>query len=174
MTLYHGTVDSYLPEIRKEGLRRKPEHGWDATLLPSNLNPKNFDPKDAQAFLTIDRKRAVSYAKNRALYLRAGEGDTIYGGNTLDLPPMTKHSSKVISDASPVLLEIELPYGWKLESDLMDNFSVFSTSPISPEKIKKVSKLRLGEKWLEKSLHPSKKDLDYLDFISGLSLYLGG
>ena len=121
-TLYHGTVDKFVPEIVKHGLKPVIGNTWDASKINGDnigYNPKVDDEK-GYVYLTPKGDRAADYATSKARYLRAQPGEVFVLDGMGGMKMRKMLNAPYIPDANATVLELELPDDVKLEHDEHD------------------------------------------------------
>lgn len=138
-TVYHGTASTYLPAIRKTGLRVIPVNRWNADIIAFHpFNPSIVEAKDNFVYFTRDKELAQAYANLRARYLRAVNGERF---KVSFLSEMIKRDDIYDRNASPVLLTINLPDWWNTDRDSRCFGALKTTMPIPPSYIQFIEEL---------------------------------
>ena len=136
MILYHGTCDSFVPDIKREGLIPK-KHPFQ--LENSGISAIFLrDPNDHNAvYLTASLATARVFADYRARYERASYGADVpfYGWDKCK----REHESN--PTAKPAVILVNVPDSWKpyIKRDTQcppDNKAYWTDKPIPPKYIK--------------------------------------
>jgi hypothetical protein len=156
MILYHGTCDTFVPDIKREGLTptKHPMQLENAGLCELLLKNKH-DEKSA-LYLTASLDTARQFADFRARYERTPYDHIVTfgptGGNT-----KRKLSHAVHPTAKPVIVSVNVPDTWKpyihADPQIPSEAKAYWTSKaIPPQFIKRITTSRLdyhGKVWYE-------------------------
>lgn len=103
MIVYHGTVEKYLPGIKKDGLKVIPKNRFHAVaVLPFGDAQM---PEENGVYVTQHKGQAENIARFRAVWLSMPIGKGV--DSSLSIQPLFKMSGEVAT-SKPVLLTLDL------------------------------------------------------------------
>jgi hypothetical protein len=143
IVLYHGTVEEYVPDIRKFGLKEVQAHTW-KIHFDNDLFGKRLDPEETTegVYLTSDRDHAEQYAQTKANYLhqKPGAEFMMYGSKFVLLK---KDDNAPVLQTKPVLVTVTIPKGVKgtWDRDSEDGLAIRYFGVIEPEYITSIETL---------------------------------
>lgn len=106
--VYHGTVDTWIPDIMRLGLRYTPLNKWRTKLKYGYMPDYEPDKDDPPGYVYIaDRDTAKTYAQLKAAYLHAKPCETIVQ-HDFDIAMVKDCDAPVIPSAKPVILSIDV------------------------------------------------------------------
>lgn len=148
-TFYHGTVATFVPQIKREGLRPDARHAWKVhfdhfdELIPPTPNT------EPGVYVTTSKEHAIAYAQTRADYFQRKPGECfefyqeihdkadrfLFLSKDLDAP--------VVLHTIPVLVTLNFdPVDYPLEHDYDDDEHAFIChTPLPPTVVSEVQKL---------------------------------
>lgn len=155
MHMYHGTVDAFVPSIRKEGLRPVAKNAWRVAWDGAEL--RDSEPVDS-VYVTKSKRHAVEYAETRVRYYATQPGGTF---SMFDAPHffITKDQDAPVLQVKPVLIVIELdPHDTHLFEDFRDQGALTYTCPIPPSSIVEIVNLSVDLKEIIAPLYERSED----------------
>lgn len=115
MIFYHGTVDTFVPAILKDGLTPTPDNRWKITLvtITGRLDPDDSDREPA-VYCTPLQAEAKRYAINKSRYYQTKshknfKWDALPGWGSVT--GIKGSDPKYLPDCKPVVLKLTLPAG---------------------------------------------------------------
>lgn len=160
MKMFHGTVDAFLPSIKKQGLRPNAKHAW---RMSWNDGEELRDEEKVDAvYLTPVERRAIEYAETRVRYFAAQPGETFFMFDYHSVPYIKDVGAEVLQ-VSPVLLVIEIEENdRRLEPDPRDPYTGYRFVGHVP--MSAIVEIRpLSPKLPEKSVAEKRRD-DFSEF----------
>jgi len=133
-TFYHGTLESSLPDILREGLQHKPDQRWKITFARGLNNEEVHEP---YVFVAAEESQAVSIAVQRVLYMRTKPGSLFFTG--MFQAQVKNPDAPLDPKAKPAIIEVSLPDNWPISADDAGGLG-FKTSRNIPPKYLKVVK----------------------------------
>lgn len=148
MRVYHGTIAEFAKEIKKTGLLPMDKNKFALEFGDPLAEEFGFTPdihntyhdEPTQVHVTDDIEHAKEYAAFRARYENAKPGSKVEPLQPWYVAPTKLVSTPEISNAKPVVIEIELPGIWetRFDVDVEDHTGLVTDYPIPPEYIKAV------------------------------------
>ena len=132
-SLYHGTVNIFVPNILKEGLKPIKANRWKIHDVKSGHDPST-DDNDGFVYLAPEKKLAAEFAEAKAQYLKRKSLGAYKPTNFIMLVAKDE-DAPVVPDAKPVVLSINIPFTkeWKhtfyADTDCPDAYRFFGTIP---------------------------------------------
>ena len=136
MILYHGTCDTFVPDIKREGLVPQ-KHKLQETIPGMNALFYNVENDHKAVYLSGSLETARLFAQFRADYERAKYHAVVMFGQA----PKLKLSHEIRPTAKPAIITINVPDSWKpyLKRDTQtpaEMKAYWTTKAIPPEYIK--------------------------------------
>lgn len=138
--MYHGTVDTYLASILKEGLRPAEENAWQVSMhsrdedVDDTDNIRLYETVDS-VYLTEIKRHAVEFALTKTKYLAAKPGTDTAMFDVPHLLLRKSHGAPVIQ-GKPIVLEVMVEHDSPFcQTDPRDDYASRLTGSIPPEDI---------------------------------------
>jgi hypothetical protein len=147
-TYYHGTVQAFLGDIKKNGLRPMASHSWKIRFSHYGGLVKNPDIGFG-VYLAKQRVHAEEYAQTRADYFQRNPGECFEMYETEEQKKegdylfLSKDRTAPVLHTMPVLITLDLdPEKYDLQEDPEDtSYSLISHKAIPVSAITKITKL---------------------------------